>query len=151
MNDGGGIPGVGEVIALLGDGSRFEGKLTFEGTVRIDGEFAGEIFSRDTLVVGPGGQVRADLDVGTLVLQGNLVGNVNATDVVDLRAPGRLEGNIVAPNVTIERGAFFDGKCSMAPPSARAAAPQQAPPPAVSTPDGVQPAQTVAPSPTSGE
>ncbi len=148
MSESRAIPGAGDVIALLGAGSHFEGKLTFEGTVRIDGEFTGEIFSQDTLVIGPGARVRAELELGTLMLQGHLVGNVSATDVVDLRAPGRLEGNIVAPNVTIEKGAFFDGKCSMAPPSRRASGGGAEAPGATAA---AVPAQTVAPSTNQGE
>ncbi len=109
------LPGADDTIALLGKGSKFEGKLTFEGTVRIDGELIGEVFTDDTLVIGPGGVVQAEVEVGTLVLQGHLIGNVRANSLVDLRAPGRLEGNITAPDIMMERGVFFEGTCSMAP------------------------------------
>ena len=157
MNGGKGVvPGAGEVIAMLGKGSSFEGKLTFEGTVRIDGQFSGEIFSEDTLVIGEGGQVRAEIEVGSLILQGNLVGNVRATDVIDLRAPGRLQGNITAPNIEIEKGVFFEGACTMSPATTRAAGwqptgalpkaggPAGHHPPAV-PPGGAPPAPTLAP------
>lgn len=108
-----GIPGPGDVIALLGKGSSFEGKLTFEGTVRIDGKFSGEIFTEGTLVIGEGAEVKAEIEAGNVIVQGNIVGNITATDEADLRAPGRLIGNISAPNVTMEKGAFFDGQCTM--------------------------------------
>ena len=55
----------GEINALLGKGSEFEGKLLFEGTVRIDGKFKGEIKSSDTLIVGEGAKVEAEISVGT--------------------------------------------------------------------------------------
>lgn len=131
MNGKSTMPGMGDVIALLGKGSSFEGKLTFEGTVRIDGAFTGEVFSEDTLVIGEGAQVRAEVDVGTLVLQGNLYGNVRASALVDLRAPGRLEGNIVAPAVMMEKGVCFEGACTMgtAGAAARVAQPRHVAPP----------------------
>ena len=102
-----------DVIALLGRGSAFEGKLTFEGTVRIDGTFSGEVFSDDTLVIGEGALVQATVDVGTLIVHGNLEGDVRAAALIDLRAPGRLIGDIAAPSVMIEKGAYFEGACSM--------------------------------------
>src|SRR5262249_38039135 len=57
---------VGEINTLLGKGSEFEGKLTFEGTVRVDGRIAGEIFSDDVLVVGEGAEVHAEIDIGEI-------------------------------------------------------------------------------------
>ena len=54
--------GPSEVTTLLGRGSEFEGKLSFEGTVRIDGKLAGEIFSDDVLIVGEGAEVSAEID-----------------------------------------------------------------------------------------
>ena len=53
-----------EVTTLLGRGSEFEGKLSFEGTVRIDGKLTGEIFSDDVLIIGEGADVKAEINVG---------------------------------------------------------------------------------------
>jgi cytoskeletal protein CcmA (bactofilin family) len=102
-----------EVTTLLGKGCYFEGKLTFEGTVRIDGVFAGEIFSDDILVVGPGGLVRAELDVGTVVVEGTVEGNIRAKKSVEIHAPGRVRGSIITPSLFIDRGVVFEGNCQM--------------------------------------
>ena len=59
----------GEITTLLGRGATFEGKLTFEGTVRIDGRFKGEVFSEDVLVIGDGAHVEATIDVIAFVTQ----------------------------------------------------------------------------------
>ena len=69
---------VGEINTLLGRGSEFEGKLTFEGTVRIDGKLSGEIFSDDVLVVGEGAELHAEIEIGEIIIQGTVVGNVRA-------------------------------------------------------------------------
>jgi cytoskeletal protein CcmA (bactofilin family) len=103
-----------EVNALLGRGSEFEGKLMFEGTVRIDGKFAGEVFSDDTLIVGEGARVKAEITVAHVIIYGDVVGNINASDSIELHAPARLKGNIIAPSLVVEQGVIFDGNCQMA-------------------------------------
>jgi len=104
---------MGDVNTLVGRGSHFEGKMTFEGVVRIDGSYTGEIVSDDTLIIGEGAEVRAELDVATVVIYGVVYGNIRASNCVELHAPGHLIGNIVAPQLVVERGAVFDGQCRM--------------------------------------
>ncbi|MBW2464130.1 MAG: polymer-forming cytoskeletal protein [Deltaproteobacteria bacterium] len=60
------LTGFGEIHAILGRGTEFEGKLTFDGRVRIDGAFRGEIWSEGMLVLGDGSQIDARIEVGTL-------------------------------------------------------------------------------------
>ena len=102
-----------EVNALLGRGSEFEGKLTFEGTVRIDGKFSGEIFSEDTLIIGEGARVKAEIEVATVIIYGDVIGNVKSKSCVELHAPARLKGNILAPQLVVDQGVVFDGNCMM--------------------------------------
>jgi len=103
----------GEVHTLLGKGSEFEGKLTFEGQVRIDGKFSGQIFTKDILVVGEGAHVLAEVNAGTVIVNGMVEGNVRATQLVELHAPGRVKGNIETPALTMDRGVIFEGSCKM--------------------------------------
>src|SRR5437763_16775898 len=103
----------GEINTLLGRGSEFEGKLTFEGTVRIDGKLSGEIFSEDVLVVGEGAQVSAEIDVGVIIVEGNVNGNIKAKRAVELHAPARVRGNIETPSLYVDKGVIFEGNCRM--------------------------------------
>ena len=103
----------GEINTLLGKGSEFEGKLTFEGTVRIDGKLAGEIFTDDVLVVGEGAEVNAEIEVGTIIIEGHVNGNLRAKRSVEIHAPGRVRGNIVTPSLFIDKGVIFEGNCQM--------------------------------------
>src|SRR5215471_6331671 len=103
----------GEITTLLGRGSEFQGKLTFEGTVRIDGKVSGEIFSEDVLVVGEGAQVSAEIDVGVIIVEGNVTGNIRAKKAVELHAPARIKGNIETPSLYIDKGVMFEGHCKM--------------------------------------
>src|SRR4051794_8797222 len=94
----------GEINTLLGRGTFFEGKLTFEGTVRIDGRLSGEVFSDDILVIGEGADVKAKIEVGTLIVEGNVEGNIRAQHLVELHAPARVRGNIETPQLFIDKG-----------------------------------------------
>ncbi|HEY2029412.1 MAG TPA: polymer-forming cytoskeletal protein [Myxococcales bacterium] len=103
----------GELNALLGKGSQFEGKLIFEGTVRIDGKFAGEIVSTDVLIIGEGAEVKANVQVGGLVCLGDYSGDARASKSIELKAPAKVRGNLTTASIVIERGVFFDGTCKM--------------------------------------
>lgn len=106
--------GDGEINALLGKGTDFQGKLTFEGKVRIDGKFSGEIFTDDILIIGEGAEVKAEVDVNTLIIKGGTVtGNVKARQLVEIHSPGRLIGNITTPSLFIDKGVVFEGSCKM--------------------------------------
>jgi cytoskeletal protein CcmA (bactofilin family) len=127
----------GEITTLLGRGATFEGKLTFEGTVRIDGRFKGEVFTDDTLVIGEGAHVEATIDVGEVIIQGTVVGNVSAKRSIEIHAPGRVKGDLHTPTLQIDKGVIFEGRSFMeaatsnrpAAAQAPAAVPQQPPKP----------------------
>lgn len=102
-----------DMKAVLGKGSEFEGKLKFEGTVRIDGKFRGEIKSEGVLIIGDHATIDGDVDVESAIISGELKGNVKAKTRVELRAPGKLYGNIATPIIVIEEGVIFDGNCQM--------------------------------------
>jgi cytoskeletal protein CcmA (bactofilin family) len=119
-----------EITALLGRGTQFEGKLHFEGRVRIDGMFKGEIRSDDTLVIGEGAEVHADIDVATVIVRGGVVhGNIRARTAIEVHAPGRVVGDLHSPSLFIDRGVEFQGNCRMdaVPPDGDAPAGHEAP------------------------
>jgi len=112
-HDGGAVPAT-EITALLGRGTSFEGKLHFEGRVRIDGAFKGEIRSDDTLIIGDGAEVHAEIDVATVIVRGGAVhGNIRAKNAIEIHAPGRVVGNLHSPSLFIDRGVEFQGSCRM--------------------------------------
>lgn len=105
--------GSSELNALLGRGSEFDGKLTFEGTVRIDGTFSGQISTSDTLIIGEGAKVSAEIACGSLVVHGEVTGNVTASTSVELHRPARVKGDIATPSLMVERGVMFQGNSKM--------------------------------------
>ena len=108
------LTGLGEINALLGRGTEYEGKLTFEGRVRVDGRFKGDIFSEGMLILGDGAFVEASVDVGTLIVRGGtLVGDVRATHLVEIHSGGAVRGDIETPQIFIDKGVVFEGRCVM--------------------------------------
>ena len=105
--------GSGEVTTLLGRGSEFEGKLSFEGTVRVDGKLSGEIFTDDVLIIGEGAEVNAEINVGAVIIEGTVHGNIHAKRSVEIHTPARVRGNISTPSLSIDKGVIFDGQCQM--------------------------------------
>jgi len=104
---------LGSIKAFLGHGTEFEGLLSFEGTVRLDGVFKGEIQSADCLIIGDTARVEAEINIGRLVVMGKLQGNVRATDKVEISSSGNIEGDIVTPIIMIEEGANLEGSIHM--------------------------------------
>jgi len=118
----------GELNALLGRGSAFEGKLVFEGTVRIDGRFKGEIHSEGKLIVGESGEIEGEIWVESAVISGRVAGNINGKGKIELQPPAKVQGNLIAPLLVIQEGATFDGYCQMSKPTRQ-------PKPATESPD----------------
>jgi cytoskeletal protein CcmA (bactofilin family) len=105
-----------ELTALLGRGTRFEGKLHFTGRVRIDGGFRGEIRSDDVLVIGDGAEVEGEIEVGTVIIKGGEVhANIRAENSIELYVPARVAGTLHSPEVFMDKGVQFSGTCTMAP------------------------------------
>jgi cytoskeletal protein CcmA (bactofilin family) len=99
--------------ALLGPGSVVEGKLSFKGQVRIEGMFTGEITTTDLLVVGETAKVSANINCGSVVVNGEVIGNIKASDSIELHKPARVKGDLAAPSLSIERGVVFEGQSMM--------------------------------------
>ena len=102
-----------DIRAFLGEGTRFEGKLFFEGTVRIDGNFQGEIHTEDTVIVGETAVIDAEIEAGEIILSGTLRGNAYTKNNMEIIAPGKMYGNIMTPCLSIQEGVIFEGSCRM--------------------------------------
>src|SRR6267143_1691059 len=92
------IEGTGGTSAFLGKGCRVTGKLQFEGTVRIEGHVEGEISAQDTLIIGESAEVNAQITGSSVVVHGRVTGDITARKRLEIRAPGKLFGNITTPS-----------------------------------------------------
>lgn len=102
-----------DLSAFIDEGSEIEGKYAFSGTVMLNGKFSGEIQTNDTLIIGEKGVVNATIRAGAIVISGEVVGNVIATERVELRGSARVFGDVEAPVVVVEEGVLFEGHCRM--------------------------------------
>lgn len=103
----------GRLTALLDEGASFEGKLSFEGVVRIGGHFRGEIFTRDTLVINPGAIVEAEVEADVVVISGTFAGSVAARKRVIMHPPAIFRGTVTTPSLRIDEGVTFEGASYM--------------------------------------
>jgi cytoskeletal protein CcmA (bactofilin family) len=100
----------GEMLSVLfAETSNVNGKLQFQGAVQIDGTFSGAVTTTDRLIVGERAKIQAEITCGSAVVKGEVVGNITASESVDLLASARVRGDITSPSLTVERGAMFDG------------------------------------------
>ncbi|MFH1624842.1 MAG: polymer-forming cytoskeletal protein [Pseudomonadota bacterium] len=102
-----------EINAFLGRDTDFVGKLVFNGAVRLDGRFSGEIFSNGNLIIGESAVISAEIKVDTIVISGTVNGNVDAKKRMEIYPPGKLYGNIKCPVLVINEGVIFEGNCQM--------------------------------------
>lgn len=101
----------GESIdTVLGPSTHFKGVLSFEGSVRIDGKFDGEISAGGMLVVGEGSTVKANIRVGRIVVAGQIHGDIQATESLEVQPTGRIFGDIQTPELQLARGVTLEGK-----------------------------------------
>ena len=103
----------GELNAFLGTGTRFTGHLQFEGSVRIDGNFQGNISSPGTLILGRDAVVKGEIDVSSLNVNGTVIGVVRATRHVHLHENAVIDGLLVTPAMGMDEGAIINGTVEM--------------------------------------
>jgi len=101
------------VTAFLGQGTRLAGRISFEGPARIEGQVEGEIVASETLWIGEAAVVNAQLSGATIIIHGKVTGDIAASKRLEIRAPGKLYGNVTTPSLVIEEGVIFEGHCSM--------------------------------------
>jgi cytoskeletal protein CcmA (bactofilin family) len=111
-------------IVNIGKSVVIKGELNGSEDLTIEGQVEGTIQLRDNvLTIGPNGRIKAQVFAKSVVIQGEVTGNVTASEKVDIRDNGSVDGDIVSPRVAIAEGAHFRGSVDMQRKSAAAAAP----------------------------
>jgi cytoskeletal protein CcmA (bactofilin family) len=103
--------GSGEQGATIGKSLVIKGEVTGSESLYVDGRVEGSInLPGNRVTIGRNGQVSASITAREVVVQGKVLGNVTATDRLDVRNEGSLTGDVVAHRISVEDGAFFKGK-----------------------------------------
>jgi len=100
-----------KMTGFLDKDTHIEGDLSFKGSFRIDGSFKGTIDSESTLIVGENGKIEAEIKVGYIVINGEIKGNIQAKEKVEINSTGRVIGSVTAPKLVVEEGAYLETSC----------------------------------------
>ncbi len=112
-----------DLNGFLDTGSHINGELRFETTFRVDGKLTGMVRSAGDLVVGDGGEVEGEIEVGQLFVSGVVRGTIRAIRRVQITPTGRVFADLETPALIVEDGALFEGRCAMATTAPGATAP----------------------------
>lgn len=107
-----------DLNGFLDTGSHINGELRFETTFRVDGKLTGIVRSGGDLVVGEGGEVEGEIEVGQVFVSGVVRGTIRAVRRVQITPSGKVFADLETPALIVEDGALFEGRCAMAPPPA---------------------------------
>ena len=103
-----------EEMASIGKSIVINGELSGSEDLTIEGRVDGKIELKDhILTVGSNGRIKAQVSAKSIVVLGQVTGNLNATEKVDIKDTGSVEGDIVAPRVAIADGSHFKGSIDM--------------------------------------
>ena len=104
---------IGEIETIIGKDTQLKGSVKAQGTIRIDGQFEGDIDSEQDIIIGESGRVTAKINARNVLISGVLQGNVNAAGRLELMSSGKLYGDIKANALIIGEGAVFKGVSDM--------------------------------------
>jgi len=107
------LPRGEETNSTIGFNSHFEGRFAVKGAIRIDGKFEGEALVVDKVFIGPKGKVKTNIRASSVVVEGTLIGNIQATNRVLLLPTSRILGDIQTPELIIQNGTILEGRCTI--------------------------------------
>lgn len=102
-----------KVVAFIGEGVEFKGAISYQGSVRIDGRFEGELNTTGMLLVGPKAVISAKVRAGSVISKGKMNGEIFAKDRVQLLATANMDGSVTTPQLAIEEGVIFNATIEM--------------------------------------
>ena len=110
------VSGRGGDAAVIGRSIQINGDLRGDEDLRIEGDVSGTVeLKNSALTIGKEGKVRADVYARSVAVDGEIKGDLYATERVSVHVNARVQGNIIAPKVSIEEGAHFKGSIEMDP------------------------------------
>ena len=105
---------MGREVVNIGKSVIIKGELSGSEDLTIEGEVDGQIELREhVLTIGPNGKIKAQVFAKSVIVMGHVAGNISASDKINIRESGSVEGDISAPTVAIAEGAHFRGSIDM--------------------------------------
>ncbi len=103
----------GPISTVLGKETSFQGVMEFKRPLQINGHFEGELITDGVLVVGEGATVKANIRAGIVIVAGEVTGNIEARQKLEMLTSGKVYGNVKTAKLQIADGVVFDGNCEM--------------------------------------
>ncbi len=104
-----------KINTVFGDDIEFKGRVVFKNSLKIKGTFEGQVESDGQLIIGQEAKVSAEIKAGVVSVYGELNGKIKASKTVELYKKSSTNGDIISPEVYIEKGSTFNGNCIMTP------------------------------------
>jgi cytoskeletal protein CcmA (bactofilin family) len=98
---------------LIGENSYFTGRFLINGSLRIDGRFEGKYLQADQLYIGPTGKIKTNINAVSVIVEGLVIGNINASSRVLLMPTSKIYGDIKTPELIIQNGVILEGRCTI--------------------------------------
>lgn len=95
---------------VIGPDTQIKGEMTFEGSAKILGKFDGKIVSKGEVQIGQGAVCKATIEASTVIVDGEVAGNITARERVKLNASAKVTGDMVAKTLIVAEGAAFQGQ-----------------------------------------
>lgn len=108
------MDGDSEDITIISNGVKVEGKVSSNGSIRLDGIIQGDILCQGNITIGESGEVYGKVNGQSITIGGKVEGIVNAKEKLILEAKADLKGDVFTKILVVEAGARFDGKSNMA-------------------------------------
>jgi cytoskeletal protein CcmA (bactofilin family) len=99
---------------IIGENSYFTGRFLINGSLRIDGRFEGKYLQADQLYIGPSGKIKTNISAVSVIVEGLVIGNINASNRVLLMPTAKIYGDIKTPELIIQNGVILEGRCTIA-------------------------------------
>jgi cytoskeletal protein CcmA (bactofilin family) len=103
----------GKMNTIIGKDSVITGTIDVKGPLRVDGKIKGQVICSDTVTIGAGGELEAEVNCKNSTIAGKVNGNIIASEKVELQAKAEISGDLKTKSLVIEQGAIFCGSCSM--------------------------------------
>ncbi len=100
---------------VIGPDTQIKGEMTFEGSAKILGKFDGKIVSKGEVQIGQGAVCKATIEAGTVIVDGEVSGNITARERVKLNTSAKVTGDMVAKTLIVAEGAAFQGQYQVGP------------------------------------
>src|SRR4051812_40948073 len=104
-----------EFPTVIGPDASFKGELSFEKGLRLQGKFEGEIKTGGRLHVAKEAKMQANVEAAAIIVEGDVHGNLTASDRIELKQSARYEGDLSASKLVVDEGAVFSGHVSVGP------------------------------------